>query len=131
MSSIFENPNFVLMEKVAGKPAISITKNGIGFSKQVLSRLKYSHFVLIYINKVDKQIAIKACERDTPGAIRFVPETKTKIDSLRWNSPSFKADIQNLVSKDISRENFVCEGDYFEDDDALLFDFTKARSLEK
>ena len=58
MTSIFDNPNFQLMDKVAGKPAISVTNNGVGFSKQALSRLGYPHFVQIYINKVDKQIGI-------------------------------------------------------------------------
>lgn len=130
MASIFDNPNFQLMEKVAGKPAISVTKNGVGFSKQVLSRLGYAHYVLIYINKVDKQLGIKACDGDTPGSMRFVPESKERVDSLRWNNPSFKDDIKSLVSKDLAEINFVCDGEYLEEEAALLFDFTKARPLE-
>ena len=131
MASIFDNPNFQLMEKVVGKPAISVTKNGVGFSKQVLSRLGYSHFVLIFINKVDKQLAIKACSSNTPGSMRFVPESKEKVDSLRWNNPVFKDDIKSLVSKELTNTNFVCDGEYIEEDAALLFDFTKARPLDK
>jgi hypothetical protein len=119
------------MEKVAGKPAISVTKNGVGFSKQVLSRLGYSHFVLLYINKVEKQLAIKACDKETPGAMHFIPESKEKSDSLRWNNPTFKENIKSLVSKELSDENFVCDGEYIEEDVALLFDFTKARRLDK
>lgn len=130
MASIFDNPNFQLMEKVVGKPAISVTKNGVGFSKQVLSRLGYAHYVLIYINKVDKLIGIKACDGDTPGSMRFVPESKERVDSLRWNNPSFKDDIKSLVSKDLAEINFVCDGEYLEEEAALLFDFTKARPLE-
>lgn len=131
MASIFDNPNFQLMEKVAGKPAISVTKNGVGFSKQVLSRLGYAHYVLIFINKVDKQIGIKACDAETPGSMRFVPESKEKVDSLRWNNPSFKDDIKSLVSKELAEINFVCDGEYLEEEAALLFDFTKARPLDK
>ena len=131
MSSIFDNPNFQLMEKVAGQPAISVTKNGVGFSKQVLSRLGYSHFVLIYINKVDKQLAIKACNQQEKGSIRFVPEKKEKVDSLRWNNPSFRDDIKSLVAKELAEDNFICDGVYVEEDNALLFDFTKARRLDK
>jgi len=119
------------MEKVAGKPTISVTKNGVGFSKQVLSRLCYSHFVLIYINKVDKQLGIKACDKETPGAMKFIPENKEKVDSLRWNNPVFKNDIKSLVSKEIGGGDFTCEGEYIDDENALLFDFTKARRLEK
>lgn len=131
MASYFDNPNFQLMEKVAGKPAISVTKNGVGFSKQVLSRLSYAHYVLIYINKIDKQLGIKACAEGTPGSIKFIPEDKEKADSLRWNNPTFKEDIKSLVSKDLAELNFVCDGEYLEDEAALLFDFTKARPLDK
>lgn len=131
MASIFDNPNFQLMEKVAGKPAISVTKNGVGFSKQVLSRLGYAHYVLIYINKVDKLIGMKACNAETQGSMRFVPESKERVDSLRWNNPSFKDDIKSLVSKELAEINFVCDGEYLEEEAALLFDFTKARPLDK
>lgn len=131
MASIFDNPNFQLMEKVAGKPAISVTNNGVGFSKQVLSRLGYSHFVLIYINKVEKLIGMKACDKDTPGAMRFIPENKEKADSLRWNNPSFKDDIKSLVSKELADGNFICDGEYLDEESALLFDFNKARHLDK
>ena len=131
MASIFDNPNFQLMEKVAGKLTISVNRHGVGFSKQILSRLGYAHFVLIYINKVDKQLAIKACEQNATGSIRFVPESKEKVDSLRWNNPTFTDDIKSLVTKELAEGNFACDGEYLEEDDALLFDFTKARSLEK
>ena len=131
MASIFDNPNFQLMEKVAGKPTISVTKNGVGFSKQVLSRLGYSHFVLIFINKVDKQLGIKACQKDTPGAIKFIPESKEKADSLRWNNPVFKDDIKSLVEKELAEGDFACDGEYIDEENALLFDFTKAHHLDK
>ena len=130
MASIFDNPNFQLIEKVAGKPTISVTKNGVGFSKQTLSRLGYSHFVLIYINKVDKQLGIKACKKNEPGATKFVPESKEKTDSLRWNNPVFKEDVESLVSSELSGTDFICEGEYYDDENALLFDFTKARPLD-
>lgn len=131
MASIFDNPNFQLMEKVAGKPTISVTKNGVGFSKQVLSRLGYSHFVLIFINKIDKQLGIKACGKETPGAMKFIPESKEKADSLRWNNPIFKDDIKSLVTKELAKEDFACDGEYIDEEKALLFDFTKAHRLEK
>lgn len=119
------------MEKVAGKPAISVTANGVGFSKQALSRLGYAHYVLIYINKIDKQLGIKSCNKDTPGAMKFIPENKEKSDSLRWNNPTFKENIKGLVTKELAKDNFICYGEYLEDEDALLFDFTKAEHLDK
>ena len=133
MASIFENPNFQPLDRVAGKPAISVTKNGVGFSKQALSRLEYAHYVQMFINKVDKQLGIRKCEKDSPGAMKFIPEKKDKVDSLRWSNPTFAGDVKALVSKELAAENFICEGEFIEDEGmpALLFDFTKARPLEK
>lgn len=131
--SIFDNPNFQLIERVAGKPTITITKNGIGFSKQALSRLNYSHYVKMFINKTDKQIGIRVAGKDDLGAIKFVPEKRDKVDSLRINNPAIKEDLRKLVSKDLSYGDFTCEGEFLEDDGipALLFDFTKAKPLSK
>lgn len=133
MASIFENPNFQPLDRVAGKPAISVTKNGVGFSKQTLSRLEYSHYVQMFINKTDKQIGVRKCDKDSPGALKFVPETKNKVDSLRWSNPVFTDDVRKLVSNELSAGNFICEGEFIEDEGmpALLFDFTKARPLDK
>ena len=130
MSNIFDNPNFQPMDRVAGKPTISVTKNGVGFSKQTLSMLAYSHYVQIYINKVDKQLAIRACEKDDPNSIKFVSLNKEKTDSLRWNNPVFTKSIRGLVSTELENDNFVCEGVYLDDDKAMLFDFTKAVHLD-
>lgn len=130
MSSIFDNPNFQPLEKVAGRLTISVTKNGVGFSKQVLSRLGYAHYVQMFINKVDKLLGIRPCKKEDAGALHFVTENKTKIDSLRWNNPAFKADITGLVNSEIAKGNFICDGEYIESESALLFDFSKAKSLD-
>ncbi len=133
MASIFENPNFQPLDRVAGKPTISVTRNGVGFSKQALSRLEYAHYVQMFINKVDKQLGIRKCEKDSQGAVKFVSEKKDKIDSLRWSNPVFVDDIKGLVSKELAETSFVCEGNCIEDDGmpTLLFDFTKAVPLDK
>lgn len=130
MSNIFDNPNFQPMDRVAGKPTISVTKNGVGFSKQTLSMLRYSHYVQIYINKVDKQLAIRPCQKDDQNSIKFVSLNKEKVDSLRWNNPVFTESIRSLVKEELAKDNFVCEGEYLDEDKAMLFDFTKAVHLE-
>lgn len=129
MASIFDNPNFQPLDRVAGKPTISVTSNGVGFSKQLLNRLGYAHYVQMFINKTDKQLGIRACDKNSSGAMKFISEKKEKVDSLRWNNPAFKEDIKTLVSKDLANMNFIVEGDYIEEEAALLFDFTKAHPL--
>ena len=131
MISIFDNPNFQPLDRVAGKPTISVTDNGVGFSKQTLNRLGYAHYVQMFINKVDKQLGIRPCNKDASGAIKFISEKKEKVDSLRWNNPSFKNDIKSLVTEQLADMNFIVDGEYIEEETALLFDFTKARPLKQ
>ena len=132
MASLFDSPSFQPLNRVAGKPAITVTKNGVGFSKQALSKLEYTHYVQMFINKNDKQLGIRKCEKDAPGAMKFVPEKKDMVDSLRWNNPSFTGDIKSLVEKELADIDFTCEGSFIEDEGmpALLFDFTKAHPLK-
>ncbi len=127
--SIFDNPNFQPLDRVVGKPTISVTENGVGFSKQSLNRLNYAHYVQMFINKVDKQLGIRPCDKNAAGAMKFVPESKKKADSLRWNNPSFKEDIKSLAPKELANVNFAVEGKYLEEENALLFDFGNAHPL--
>lgn len=129
MASLFDNPSFQLLDRVSGKIAISVTKNGIGFSKQTLSLLEYSHYVQIFIDKNNKLIGIRKCEMNAEGAIKFVPEGRNKVNSLRWNNPVLTNTVKSLVSKEISENNFVCEGEFLNDEDtpSLLFDFKKVK----
>ena len=131
MPSIFNNPNFQLLDKVAGKPTISVTSSGVGFSKQTLSMLGYAHYVQMFINNVDKQLGIKPCNKEDVGALRFVTENRDRIDSLRWNNPTFKENIKSLVDPELANENFTCEGEFIKEENALLFDFKKAVPLRK
>ena len=124
--SIFDNPNFRPLDRVAGKITINVTNSGVGFSKQVLSRLEYSHYVQIFINTVDKQLGIKKCEEDSPNAVGFVPPKKEKVDALRWNNPAFRKDIDSLVSEELANGNYSCEGEYYPEEKAVLFDFKNA-----
>lgn len=128
--SIFDNPNFKPLDIVVGKSTLSVTANGVGFSKQSLNRLGYAHYVQMFINKVDRQLGIKVCDKNAIGAIKFVPESKKKTDSLRWSNPSFKKDIISLAPKELANVNFTVEGEYFEEENALLFDFNKAHPLD-
>ena len=123
---IFDSPSFRPMERVAGKPTINVTKSGVGFSKQVLSRLGYTHFVQIFINTEDRQLGIRACEQNSPNSVKFISKKKDRANSLRWNNPTFKEEIQGLVSDELRNSNYSCEGVYIPEEKAFLFDFTKA-----
>lgn len=127
---LFDNSNFRPLDRVAGKATINVTNSGVGFSKQVLSRLEYTHFVQMFINDNDKLLGIKKCEEDSPNALKFVPKKKDKTDSLRWNNPAFRKDIDSLVSEEMAKGSYSCDGEYYPEEKAILFDFKNAYSTD-
>ena len=60
-----------------GIPYISITKNGIRFSKGVVMKLKYPQYVIFLINENSQQIALQVCDKKTPNATVFYKQKKT------------------------------------------------------
>ena len=129
MSSIFDNGKFKPIDRVAGKPAITVSGKGVGFSKQTLSLLGYPHFVEIFINKEDKQLAIRPCKENADNAIKFISSKRNRVDALRWNNPTFTQQLRSLVAQDLTNKNFNCEGRYLEEDNAILFDFSIAKLI--
>lgn len=129
MASIFENPNYRPYEKVAGKISINVRGNSISFSKQLLSKLDYPHYVQVFINQVDKRLGIRVCSQEDANSLRFVPEGKGKIDSLRWSNPQFTHEIRAMVDDQLSSQDFTCSGEFIPDEYAVLIDITTATIL--
>ena len=69
MASIFDNPNFKPLEKVAGKIAINVRGNTVAFTKQLISKLRYPKYIQVFVNSVDKIIGIKVCDETDENAL--------------------------------------------------------------
>ncbi len=128
--SIFNSPDFKPMERIAGRAMITVTKNGISFSKQAVAKLSYPHYVQVYINKKDKLLGVKSCKEDDSNSIKFVNSNKEKVDYVRWNNLDFTSEINSLVSKEIAEKGYKIEGEYLDDENALLFSFDKLQIIE-
>lgn len=128
--SIFDSPDFKPMERIAGRAMMTVTRNGVSFSKQAVAKLSYPHFVQIFINKKDKMLGVKACEESAPNAIRFINSTKDKVDYVRWNNNDFTSGINSLVSKEIAEKGYKIEAEYLEEENALLFRFDNLQIIE-
>ena len=129
MASIFENPNYRPFEKVAGKISINVRGNSISFSKQLLSKLDYPHFIQVFINPTDRKLGIRVCSQEDVNSLRFVPEGKGKIDSLRWSNPQFTREIRAMVDGQLSSQDFTCSGEFIPDENAVLIDMMTASQL--
>ena len=129
MPSLFDEERFQLVEKVAGKILITFKNGSMGFSKQLISKLDYPHYVRVFIDKQGKQLGIQVCDKDSDGATRFVPLTKNKVDSVRWHNPTFIKTIKGLVEPSIMAGNFSVEGQYLDEENAVLFDMANAQPI--
>ena len=128
--SIFDNSNFKLMDRVAGKASISVTKTGVGFSKQTISKLNYSHYVQIFININDKIIGIRECNSDAQNSIKFVNSQKNRTDAVRWNNVEFTKELNSLVDKELAQNGYKVDGVFLAEEKALVFDFNKAYPID-
>ena len=131
MPSIFDSPNYRPFEKVVGKISINVRDNYVSFSKQLLSKLNYAHYVQVFINLEERKIGIRVCEKEAPNALNFVPEGKSNVNSLRWSNPQFTRDLRAMVDERFSSQDFTCSGDYLSEENAVLIDMDSPALLKK
>lgn len=118
--SIFEN--FTAFNFNEGVPYVTVTKNGVAFNKGVVMKLNYPTHVLLLINSVDKQIAIKVCSSDTPNAIFFYDEKKSNALNIRWNARDLLNTLKDIAGWDYSKEGYKVSGVLIPEEQAMLFD---------
>ncbi len=128
--SLFDSPDFKPMERIVGRAMMTVTKNGVSFSKQAVAKLSYPHYVQMFINKKDKMIGVKACDEKDPNAIKFVNSSKDKVDYVRWNNNDFTSEINSLVSKETADRGYKIEAEYLENENALLFKFENLNTVD-
>lgn len=114
-----------------GAPYISITKNGVGFNKGVIMKMKYPTRVVLLINDQTKQIAIKACEENEENSTDFYNgDKKGNALSVRWNGRDLLNTIQNMMSWDLTSDSYRALGTLIPEESAMLFDLTQATILK-
>ena len=126
--SMFEN--FTTFNFNEGVPYVTVTKNGVAFNKGVIMKLNYPTHVLLLINAVDKQIAIKACSSDNPNAIAFYnDEKKSNALTVRWNARDLLNTIKEITGWDYSKEGYKAAGTLISEEQAMLFDLNNPEIL--
>ncbi len=110
-----------------GVPSVSITTNGVTFNRSVLMKLGCPEYVVLLINEDTKQMALQVSNQDTPNAVAFYKGTK--VSSVRWNMRDLLNTIRNMMEWDLQRSSYRVEGTLLKDEKAILFDFSKATSL--
>ena len=114
-----------------GVASASITPNGITFNRSVAMKLNYPEFVVLLINTETKQIAIKACDSNTPYATSFYKERKEgqNVQSVRWNNRELLNNLSEMMEWDLKQISHRVDGKLFPQENAMVFDLTKATDM--
>lgn len=107
-----------------GTASVSITENGIAFSKTTIVKMDKVPYVKLYIDEGNKRIAIQKASKEDEGAINFY--SNQKIVSVRWNNKELLKTIARMMDWGLSGNVYKVDGDYIAEDEAMIFDLKKA-----
>lgn len=113
-----------------GVPYVSITNNGMTFNKSVVMKLDYPAHVVLLIDEESKQVAVKKCDEKNPHAAAFFKQKKSNVISVRWNARDLLNTIEGMMGWDLSNAGYRVDGLLIGEEDAMLFDLTKAAELK-
>ncbi len=109
-----------------GVPSVSVTQNGVTFNKAVTMKLGYPEYVVLLLNGDAGQIAIRVCDKSTPNAVKFYKEKKSGAVSVRWNGKDLLNTLQYMMGWDLKKESYKTDGTLLRDENAMVFDLSKA-----
>lgn len=118
-----------------GMPYVSITKNGLTFNKGVTKKLGYPQYVVLLIDKETQRIAIQKCSSDADKAFPFYKgdkeeEDANRIFSVRWNSKDLLSTVKTMMDWDLAIDSYRANGEMLEEENAMIFDLSKAEKIE-
>ena len=107
-----------------GTASVSITENGIAFSKTTIVKMDKVPYVKLFIDEGNKRIAIQKANKEDEGVINFY--SNQKIVSVRWNNKELLKTIARMMDWELSGNVYKVDGDYIAEDEAMIFDLKKA-----
>lgn len=126
---MFDRTKFTVYDFSKPLPSVTITQEGARFNATAAELLHYAPYVVLLLDRPDKQFALKPCDPGTAGCVRFFESGAKGQDGrtgVLWDHPNFLRVIAGIARWDLSMESFEVEGQYVEDEDVLLFDLKKA-----
>lgn len=108
---------FKKIRLVPGSITISVTKNGLTFSKQAVSQMNMAEYVNLLLNEEEHKLAVQVCEETDKDKVRFA---KDGAQNVRWNNRVFLDSIIRLMGWDKDKIYRV-NGEYISSHNALLF----------
>ena len=120
--------NFRKVDLTIGISYMSITTNGVSFSKAAVVKMGAPVYVLLLVNDDEKKIAIQECGKETEGANKFIRNENNL--SVRWNNKELIKDIEDLMNWDLSQGGFRILGSYYRAENVMIFDLNTAEEIK-
>ncbi len=125
----FDLSRFKTIEPIKGTPSISITKNGVTFTKASIQKLGKPAYIEIMIDEEDKVLATLARHEDDGNFFSFIAPGRDTL-SVRIGNRDLRNQISSLMDWDLEKTNgFRIEGEYDKETIGLFFDLKEARPI--
>ena len=118
---------FKKVNLTSGLPYVSITDNGMTFSKNAVIKMGKPKNVVLLMNEEKKMIAVQICDANEEGSIQFFKNIKSI--NVRINNKDFIYTLSRLMNWNIKEEGYRIVGDWYENEQVMIFDLTKAALL--
>lgn len=124
--------NFKPYAIVSGLPTVSITKNGMTFSKTALIKMGKPDYIKLMINEDEKQLAFFAANEDEDNVIKcMVDKNKKEAVNFRINARDLLYKIASLMGCKFEELNFKVIGELFNEDKVMLLDLNRATKINE
>lgn len=118
---------FVKYDISVGPISVTITSNGLSFSKTAVIRMDKCAYVTFHIDESGKRIAIQKSSADEESAVKFLESEKKSI-SVRWNNHDLLKTLSKMMNWDLSQNSYKAEGEYIPEENAIIFSLKEAKS---
>lgn len=109
--------NFKKIRLVPGSVSISVTKNGLTFSRQAVSQMEMAEYVNLLLNEEEHKLAIQYCDEKDKDKVRFAKDGNLNV---RWNNRVFLDNLLKLMNWEKDKI-YRIGGEYISSHKALLF----------
>lgn len=116
---------------VNGIPSISVTDNGLTFSKSAIVKLGCPAYVNLYIDAERKMLAVEPSEEGSPQAIAFYRTNDRNIITVRWNNKDLLGFLCSIMNWDLKANSYKVAGVFDYNENIFEFDMKGAEIIAK
>lgn len=110
------------------EPILTVNEKNMIFGSFCFTILKQPKYVRYLIDPNGKRIAVQGVERKTKEAVYITPKKKGHQFGI-YGSERI-TEIRHMMGKLNDQERYKIKGDYFEEDNVLVFNFKNAVKCE-